>query len=63
MHCCGNTNNWVQSHVINVPLKYARKKLQFSAGGTESNGAIWIAFIGSEKPSVRGTPLWDMNID
>jgi len=36
----GNTNNWVQSHVINVPLKYARKKLQFSAGGTESNGAI-----------------------
>jgi len=22
----GNTNNWVQSHVINVPLKYARKK-------------------------------------
>jgi len=25
----GNTNNWVQSHVINVPLKYARKSYNF----------------------------------
>lgn len=42
------TNKNVYNLKFRVPLKYARKKIQFNAAGTNSDGNIWIATIGSE---------------
>lgn len=44
----GTAGNWVKMIKIQVPLKYAQKTINFSAGGTESNNSIWLGAIGSE---------------
>jgi len=44
----GNAESWLKVIKTKIPLKYAKKDIQYSAGGKESSNPIWVGFIGSE---------------
>lgn len=44
----GTASNWLKLIKIRLPMKYVKKTIQYSAGGTESANSIWFGAIGSE---------------